>query len=69
MRQPHVAAAQAEIQGPGWGFGFGGAVLVDAALAATPQNNGTMQWGRVWAQLVLRSGRAVEHGSADQHRD
>ncbi|NBJ34857.1 serine hydrolase [Serratia fonticola] len=47
MRQPHVGA-QAEIQGPGWGFGFGGAVLVDAALAATPQNNGTMQWGGVY---------------------
>jgi CubicO group peptidase (beta-lactamase class C family) len=47
MRQPHVAA-QAQTQGPGWGFGFGGAVLVDAALAATPQNNGTMQWGGVY---------------------
>lgn len=47
MRQPHVGA-QAEIQGPGWGFGFGGAVLVDAELAATPQNNGTLQWGGVY---------------------
>lgn len=47
MRQPHVGA-QAETQGPGWGFGFGGALLVDAALAATPQNNGTLQWGGVY---------------------
>ncbi len=47
MHQPHVGA-EAEIQGPGWGFGFGGAVLVDAALAATPQNNGTLQWGGVY---------------------
>lgn len=47
MRQPHVGA-QAEIQGPGWGFGFGGAVLVDAELALTPQNNGTLQWGGVY---------------------
>lgn len=40
MRQPHVGA-EAEVQGPGWGFGFGGAVLADAQLAATPQHNGT----------------------------
>ena len=37
MRQPHVGA-EAETQGPGWGFGFGGCqVLVDTGLAATPQ--------------------------------
>lgn len=47
MRQPHVGA-QAEVQGPGWGFGFGGAVLADAQLAATPQHNGTLQWGGVY---------------------
>ncbi len=47
MRQPHVGA-EAEVQGPGWGFGFGGAVLVDAQLAATPQHNGTLQWGGVY---------------------
>ncbi|HEI8865118.1 TPA: beta-lactamase family protein [Serratia odorifera] len=44
MHQPHVSAA-AETQGPGWGFGFGGALLLDATLAATPQCNGTLQWG------------------------
>ncbi|MNH17350.1 Esterase EstB [compost metagenome] len=47
MRQPHVGA-EAEVQGPGWGFGFGGAVLVDAQLAATPQHSGTLQWGGVY---------------------
>lgn len=47
MHVPYVGA-QAEIQGPGWGFGFGGAVLVDAALANTPQHNGTLQWGGVY---------------------
>ncbi|CAI1659030.1 MULTISPECIES: serine hydrolase domain-containing protein [Serratia] len=47
MRQPHVGA-EAEVQGPGWGFGFGGAVLVDAQLAATPQHNGTLQWSGVY---------------------
>ncbi|QRK13785.1 beta-lactamase family protein [Archangium violaceum] len=30
---------------PGWTFGFGAAVLVDATLAGTPQSVGTWQWG------------------------
>jgi CubicO group peptidase (beta-lactamase class C family) len=47
MRQAHVGS-HAETQGPGWGFGFGGAVLEDAQLAATPQHNGTLQWGGVY---------------------
>lgn len=40
--------AQAETQGPGWGFGYGWAVLVDPAAAATPQSKGTLQWGGVY---------------------
>jgi CubicO group peptidase (beta-lactamase class C family) len=47
MRQPHVGS-QAQTQGPGWGFGYGGAMLVDAAMAGTPQSEGTMQWGGVY---------------------
>ncbi|ATA22047.1 CubicO group peptidase (beta-lactamase class C family) [Gibbsiella quercinecans] len=47
MRQPHVGP-EAEVMGPGWGFGFGGALLADAQLAATPQHNGTLQWGGVY---------------------
>lgn len=39
---------QAETQGPGWGFGYGWAVLVDPAAAATPQAKGTLQWGGVY---------------------
>jgi CubicO group peptidase (beta-lactamase class C family) len=31
--------------GPGWGFGFTGAVLKDPAAAKTPQGTGTVQWG------------------------
>jgi CubicO group peptidase (beta-lactamase class C family) len=31
-----------------WGFGFGGAVLLDAALASVPQSNGTYKWGGVY---------------------
>ncbi len=47
MRQPHVGP-EAEVMGPGWGFGFGGALLADAQRAATPQHNGTLQWGGVY---------------------
>ena len=36
---------QAQTQGPGWGFGYGWAVLDDPALAQTPQGKGTIQWG------------------------
>jgi CubicO group peptidase (beta-lactamase class C family) len=36
------------IIGPGWGFGFGGAVLVDPAAAKSPQSQGTWTWGGVW---------------------
>jgi len=35
-------------RGPGWGFGFGGALLVDPAAALTPQSRGTFGWGGVW---------------------
>ena len=31
-------------EGPGWEFGYGGAVLVDAKAADTPQAPGTLQW-------------------------
>lgn len=36
---------QAQTQGPGWGFGYGWAVLDDPASAGTPQSAGTIQWG------------------------
>ena len=32
----------------GWGFGFGGAVLLDPAGAQTPQSPGTWMWGGVY---------------------
>lgn len=35
-------------QQPGHGFGFGGAVLMDPALAKTPQAAGTWNWGGVY---------------------
>lgn len=33
---------------PAWGFGFGGAILLDRSLAATPQAEGTWKWGGVY---------------------
>ena len=49
--------ADAQTQGPGWGFGYGGAVLDDPVLAKTPQAKGTLQWGGVYghAWFVDRS--------------
>ncbi|UUQ64430.1 beta-lactamase family protein [Pseudomonas fuscovaginae UPB0736] len=47
MRVAH-AGQEAECNGPGWGFGYGGAVLVDPQLAATPQSAGTLKWGGVY---------------------
>ena len=43
---------QAAANGPGWGFGFGGAVLDDPAATETPQDAGTYSWsgayGNTW---------------------
>lgn len=39
---------QVQAQGPGWGFGYGGAVLADPGLAGSPQGKGTIQWGGVY---------------------
>lgn len=36
------------VLGPGWGFGFGGALLLDPRVVATPQSAGTWMWGGVW---------------------
>jgi CubicO group peptidase (beta-lactamase class C family) len=33
-----------QAEGPGWEFGFGGAVLVDPTASGTPQAAGTLQW-------------------------
>jgi CubicO group peptidase (beta-lactamase class C family) len=33
---------------PSWGFGFGGAVLMDPAMAELPQAAGTWKWGGVY---------------------
>lgn len=33
------------LMGPGWGFGLGGALLVDKKTSHTPQSVGTLSWG------------------------
>jgi CubicO group peptidase (beta-lactamase class C family) len=33
---------------PSWGFGFGGAVLLDPVMAGVPQSPGTWKWGGVY---------------------
>jgi len=38
------------LQGPGWGFGYGWAVLTDPERAETPQSKGTIQWGGAYGQ-------------------
>jgi CubicO group peptidase (beta-lactamase class C family) len=50
MMRNQNASLPADAQGPapGWGFGFGGSVLVDPAAAGTPQSQGTWQWGGVY---------------------
>jgi CubicO group peptidase (beta-lactamase class C family) len=35
-------------RGPGFGFGYGGSLLVDPKAAMTPQSPGTFSWGGVW---------------------
>ena len=47
MRQCQVDAA-AQTLGPGWGFGYAGAVLVDPSAGNTPQPAGTVTWGGVY---------------------
>jgi len=38
------ARTREQAEGPGWEFGFGGAVLVDPKATGTPQAPGTLQW-------------------------
>jgi CubicO group peptidase (beta-lactamase class C family) len=38
------AVTSGHAEGPGWEFGFGGAVLVDPKAAGSPQAPGTLQW-------------------------
>lgn len=46
MTTAHVQ--RADTLEPGWGFGYGWAVLIDPRAAATPQSKGTLRWGGVY---------------------
>lgn len=50
MMRNQTAALPGDAQGPmpGWGFGFGGSVLLDPPAAGSPQSRGTWQWGGVY---------------------
>ncbi len=37
--------------GPGWGFGFGAAILTDPVAGKTPQSVGTAQWGGAYGHV------------------
>lgn len=40
----HIGS-RARMRLPGWGFGYGWAVIVDPVPSSTPQAAGTLQWG------------------------
>ena len=47
-----VIGAKAQANGPGWGFGISGAILLDPQAAGSPQSVGTFSWsgayGHTW---------------------
>ncbi|MBM3116238.1 serine hydrolase domain-containing protein [Jeongeupia naejangsanensis] len=45
LRRNQTGGLLIDTRGPGWGFGYGGSVLLDPVAAATPQSPGTWQWG------------------------
>jgi CubicO group peptidase (beta-lactamase class C family) len=47
MRRNQVGTKAASLE-PGWGFGYGWAVLDDPAPSGTPQSAGTIRWGGVY---------------------
>jgi CubicO group peptidase (beta-lactamase class C family) len=49
MMSNQIGALRIDVEPtPSWGFGFGGAVLVDRQLAGVPQGVGTWKWGGVY---------------------
>ena len=53
MRQDRTGGLAIDLQGPGWGFGYGGAVLLDPAAANVPHSPGAWQWGGVYGHCWL----------------
>jgi CubicO group peptidase (beta-lactamase class C family) len=49
MMSNQIGALRINVEAtPSWGFGFGGAVLMDPAMARAPQGVGTWKWGGVY---------------------
>ncbi|MBT9385299.1 beta-lactamase family protein [Pseudooceanicola sp. CBS1P-1] len=48
MMQNQIGDLPVSTNGPGYGFGFGGKVLLDPVAAKTPQPKGTYSWGGVY---------------------
>ncbi|MCQ9616489.1 beta-lactamase family protein [Paenalcaligenes niemegkensis] len=48
MMMKDQTGPQVQRQNPGWGFGYGWAVLDEPGQAYTPQGQGTIQWGGVY---------------------
>lgn len=53
MRHNQTGALPIDLQGPGWGFGYGGAVLLDPAAGQVPHSAGAWQWGGVYGHCWL----------------
>jgi CubicO group peptidase (beta-lactamase class C family) len=53
MRRDQTGGLPIDLQGPGWGFGYGGAVLLDPAAAQVPHSPGAWQWGGVYGHCWL----------------
>ncbi len=67
-RLPRVGA-EAQAAGPGWGFSWLGAVLVDPAEAASGWSKGSVSWGRrVWSFVGHRLRTETNRRLADKHR-
>lgn len=45
MRQNQIGDLSVNVQGPGYKFGYGFAIVVDPKAAKTPQSAGTFEWG------------------------
>jgi CubicO group peptidase (beta-lactamase class C family) len=48
MLRNQTGTLQVDVLGPGWNFGYGGAVLADPAEAKSPHSPGTWTWGGVY---------------------
>ncbi|HEY6403372.1 MAG TPA: serine hydrolase domain-containing protein [Blastocatellia bacterium] len=48
MMRNQIGDLQVNLRGPGWGFGFGAAVLKDPEQAGSPQSAGAWGWGGVY---------------------